>query len=246
LPDEYLTMQTANDAATIDAMQADRELAALRAKLLAAYVKYRYTYNFTWYGRPIIQLPEDIVAVQEIILGSRPDLVIETGVAHGGSLVLSASMLELLGAGEVIGIDVEIRSHNRRALAAHPLSKRIHLIEGSSTDGRVISEVRARAARAQRVMVMLDSNHTHAHVARELELYSPLVTRGCYLVVFDTVVEDLPEGLYPDRPWGKGNNPRTAVRDFLNSSDRFEVDRALEKRLFTSVAPGGYLRRIGD
>jgi cephalosporin hydroxylase len=234
-------VQIANDAATIEAMQADPELRELRGRLLAAYVKYRYTYNFTWYGRPIIQLPEDVVALQEIILGTRPDLVIETGVAHGGSLALSASMLELLGAGEVIGVDIEIRSHNRRAIESHPLHKRIALIEGSSIDARVVEQVRSRAAKAKRVMVILDSNHTHEHVARELELYSPMVSHGCYLVVFDTVVEDLPDGLYPDRPWGKGNNPKTAVREFLKSNHRFEIDRRLERRLFVSVAPDGYL-----
>lgn len=239
-------MQIANDAATVDAMQADRELLDLRNKLLAAYVKYRYTYNFTWYGRPIIQLPEDIVAVQEIILATRPDLIIETGIAHGGSLALSASMLELLGGGEVIGIDIDIRSHNRRALESHPLHRRIRLIEGSSIDGRIVSQVRERVGDRKRVMVILDSNHTHEHVAKELELYSPLVSRECYLVVFDTVVEDLPQGLYPDRPWGKGNNPKTAVREFLKSTDRFEIDRGLQRRLFTTVAPDGYLRCIKD
>jgi cephalosporin hydroxylase len=236
----------ANDVATVEAMQADRELREVRDKLLAAYVKYRYTYNFTWFGRPIIQLPEDIVAIQEIILSTRPDLIIETGVAHGGSIALSASMLELLGAGEVVGIDVDIRQHNREALEAHPMRKRIRLIQGSSTEDRVLREVRARTASAKRVMVILDSNHTHAHVAKELELYSPLVTRDCYLVVFDTVVEDLPDGLFPDRPWGKGNNPKTAVWDFLQSTDRFEIDRGFERRLFATVAPDGYLRCIKD
>jgi cephalosporin hydroxylase len=239
-------MAFVNDPKLIDAMLADEHLQKLRKDLLTAIVKYRYTYNFTWFGRPIIQLPEDILAIQEIILSSRPDLIIETGVAHGGSIVLSASMLELLGGGQVIGIDVDIRPHNRQALESHPLSKRIHLIEGSSTDDRVLAEVRIRAAKAKRIMVMLDSNHTHEHVARELELYSPLVRRNCYLVVFDTVVEDLPDGLCPDRPWGKGNSPKTAVWEFLKSTDRFEIDRRLESRLFTTVAPDGYLRCIKD
>jgi cephalosporin hydroxylase len=242
----HASVAIANDAATVAAMQADEELRDLKGKLLAAYVKYRYTYNFTWFGRPIIQLPEDIVAIQELILGTRPDLIIETGVAHGGSVALSASMLELLGAGEVIGIDVDIRQQNREALEAHAMRKRIRLIQGSSVDDRVLGEVRLRAAAAKRVMVILDSNHTHAHVAKELELYSPLVTRDCYLVVFDTVVEDLPDGLFPDRPWGKGNNPKTAVWDFLKSTDRFEIDRGFERRLFATVAPDGYLRCITD
>jgi len=236
----------ANDAATIAAMQADQQLRELRTKLLAAFVKYRYTYNFTWYGRPIIQLPEDIVAIQEIILSTRPDLIIETGVAHGGSIALSASMLELLGSGQVVGIDVDLRRQNRQALESHPLHKRIHLIEGSSIEERVIREVRGRAAKSERVMVMLDSNHTYEHVAKELQLYSPLVSKGCYLVVFDTVIEDLPEGLFPDRPWGKGNNPKTAVWEFLKSTARFEIDQGIQSRLFSTVAPDGYLRCTKD
>ena len=235
----------ANDPNLIQSMQADAGLRGLRQALLAAVVKYRYTYNFSWYGRPIIQLPEDVLAVQEIILSTKPDLIVETGIAHGGSLVFSASMLELLGAGEVLGIDIDIRPHNLEALDRHPLRRRISLIQGSSIDPDVAATVRSRAV-GKRVMVMLDSNHTHFHVEKELELYSPLVTKGNYLVVFDTVIEDLPDGLYPDRPWGKGNNPKTAVWKFLASNDRFEIDKCLESRLLTTVAPDGYLRCIKD
>ena len=227
-------------------MQDDAELQRLRKQVYLAIAKYRYTYNFTWFGRPIIQLPDDIVAVQEIILSAKPDLVVETGVAHGGSLMLSASMLELLGgSGETIGIDIEIRPHNRSAIDAHPLRKRIRLIEGSSISDEVVEQVR-RAAAGKLTMVMLDSNHSHAHVQKELELYSPLVGKGSYLVVFDTAIEDMPAGSFPDRPWDRGNNPKTAVWDFLKKNDRFVIDRELEDTLLFSVAPDGYLKCIRD
>lgn len=235
-----------NDRSVIGAMQSDVRLAALRKEIYAAFVKYRYTYNFTWYGRPIIQLPDDIVVMQELILAVKPDVVVETGIAHGGSLVLSASMLELLGNGRVIGIDIDIRKENREAILAHPLKHRITLIEGSSTDEKVAAQVRALVPAGSRVMVFLDSDHTHAHVLRELDLYSPLVGKGSYLVVFDTGIDDLPDGTYPARAWGKGNNPKTAVREFLGRNDRFVVDRNLEDRLLWTVAPGGYLACIKD
>lgn len=239
--------QTANDPALVDAMNSDADLARLRTEIYTAMVKYRYTYNFTWLGRPVIQLPQDMAAVQEIIWKVKPDLVIETGIAHGGSLILSASILELIGGpGRVLGVDIEIRPHNREAIEAHPLVKRIDMIEGSSIDPAVAEKVRAAARGKERVMVFLDSNHTHAHVAAELDLYAPLVTRGSYLVVFDTIIDDLPANLYPDRPWEVGDNPRTALREFLKKSDRFEVDKELESRLLFTVAPGGYLKCVKD
>jgi cephalosporin hydroxylase len=236
----------ANDAATIAAMQADSNLAQLRREIYQAIARYKYTYNFTWYGRPIIQLPEDIVTMQELILTVQPDLIVETGVAHGGSLALSASMLELLGRGSVVGIDIEIRPHNRAALEGHPLARRIRLIEGSSTDPAVFSRVAEQASKATCVMVFLDSDHTHDHVLAELALYSPLVRKGSYLVVFDTGIDDMPEGSYPGRRWGKGNNPKTAVHAFLRRNNRFEIDRALEARLMYTVAPDGYLKCVKD
>jgi len=206
---------------------------------------YKYSYNFSWLGRPVIQYPQDLIAMQEIIWAVKPRLIVETGIAHGGSLVFHASLLELVGGeGEVLGIDVEIRPHNRQALEQHPLFKRISLIEGSSTDAAVAGQVRERCRPP--VLVVLDANHTHAHVLKELELYAPLVTRGSYLVVFDTVVEDMPAGCFPDRPWGPGNNPRTAVRAFLETTDRFVVDREIEEKLQITVAPGGYLKCIKD
>ena len=236
----------ANDWSTIDAMQADQRLSSLRREIYAAIAKYRYTYNFTWYGRPIIQLPDDIVTIQELILKVKPDVVVETGVAHGGSLMLSASMLELLGGGQVIGVDIDIRPANRDAILAHPLSGRIRLIQGSSVDADVVKRVQSFLAADSRVMVFLDSNHTHDHVLRELDLYSPLVSKGSYLVVFDTGIEDMPADAYPDRPWGKGNNPKTAVQEFLKRNSRFAVDRDLEARLLWTVAPGGYLICVED
>jgi cephalosporin hydroxylase len=236
----------ANTPELIAAMERDEELTALRRQIYPAFAKYRYTYNFTWLGRPIIQLPQDIVMVQELIWRVRPDLIVETGVAHGGSLVLSATILEILGRGEVVGVDIEIRPHNRAAIEQHPLAHRIRLVEGSSIDAGVVAQVRAHAAGKQRVMVFLDSNHTHEHVARELELYAGLVRAGSYLVVFDTGVEHMPADMFPDRPWGPGNNPLTAVREFLAKNDRFVVDRELESRLMFTVAPEGYLRCVKD
>jgi cephalosporin hydroxylase len=206
---------------------------------------YRYTYNFTWLGRPIIQFPQDMVAVQEIIWSTRPDLVVETGIAHGGSLVLSASILELLGGdGRVVGVDIEIRPHNRTEIERHPLAKRITMIEGSSTDPAVVERVKSHAGASSNVMVILDSNHTHEHVLRELELYSPLVVPGGYIVVFDTVIEDMPADLHADRPWGVGNNPKTAVHEFLRQNRRFEIDREIQDKLLITVAPDGYLRCV--
>jgi len=220
----------------------------------------KYSYNFRWMGRPIIQYPQDIVAMQELIWQLRPDLVIETGVAHGGSLILSASVLALLDVcdaiqagralppGEsrrkVLGIDIEIRPHNRAAVEAHPMASRIRLIEGSSVAPEVVRQAREMAAQHERILVCLDSNHTHDHVLAELNAYAPLVSVGSYCVVFDTVIEDLPGNLFPDRPWGPGNNPKTAVREYLDSHPEFVIDGPLEDKLLITVASGGYLRRI--
>jgi cephalosporin hydroxylase len=237
----------ANEANNIDAMQADEELKELRKKIYPYLAKYKYTYNFNWLGRPIIQLTEDMVLMQEIIFQVKPDLIIETGIAHGGSLVFSASMLELLGGdGKVIGVDVDIREHNRVAIEAHPMSKRISMIEGSSIDMSVAEQVYSFAKNSKRVMVFLDSNHTHQHVIKELELYSPLVKKGSYLVVFDTGIEDVSEDMFEDRPWGKGDNPKTAVWEFLETNDRFDIDRELESRVLFTVAPDGYLKCVKD
>jgi len=207
----------------------------------------RYSYNFTWLGRPIIQFPQDIIALQEIIWQVKPDLVVETGIAHGGSLILYASLLELIGGeGEVLGIDIDIRDHNRVEIEQHPQFKRITMIEGSSIDPEIARQVYLFAESKRKVLVVLDSNHTEEHVLQELRLYSPLVSSGSYLVVFDTVIEDMPEDFFPDRPWGKGNNPQTAVEKFLLENDRFIIDRDLEATLLITVAPGGYLKCVKD
>lgn len=231
--------------ASIAAMGANASLAALSTEWFRQSVAYRYSYHFSWLGLPIIQYPQDIVAMQELIWESKPDLIIETGIARGGSLAFYASMLQLLGGqGQVIGVDIDIRPHNRAAIEGHPLAERIEMIEGSSVAPDVVEQVKRAAAGRENVLVVLDSHHTHDHVLRELEAYSPLIRPGGYLVVFDTVIEEMPVGSFPDRPWDKGNNPGTAVRAFLTQTDRFEVDRSIDDKLLVSVAPGGYLRCV--
>ena len=211
----------------------------------------KYSYNFSWLGRPIIQYPQDMIAMQELIWSIQPDLIIETGIAHGGSLIFYASMLELNAAcggppdAEVLGVDIDIRAHNRAAIEAHPLFKRITMIEGSSIAPDIIAQIKAKAAgQQQRVLVCLDSNHTHDHVLAELEAYAPLTSVGSYCVVFDTVIEDMPAELFPDRPWGPGNNPKTAVWDYLKTHPEFEIDKSIQHKLLITVAPDGYLRRV--
>ncbi len=231
----------------IAAMRQDAALQSLAARLFNSTCDYRYSYNFTWLGIPIIQFPQDIVAVQELIWSVQPDVIIETGVAHGGSLILSASILQLLGGDRVvIGIDVDIRRHNRERLEQHPLASRLRLVEGSSTSNEVLANVRELVGDRRKVLVFLDSNHTHDHVLKELELYSRFVRKGSYLVVFDTVIEDMPADAFPDRPWSKGNNPKTAVREFLKTNRRFEIDREIDAKLLITVAPDGYLKCVGD
>ena len=183
--------------------------------------------------------------MQEIIWDIKPDLIIEAGIAHGGSLIYYASLLELIGNGEVLGIDIDIREHNRKEIENHKMFKRIKMISGSSIDETTIEEVKKYAESKKKILVSLDSNHTHDHVLKELELYSPLVSPGSYIVVFDTIVEDLPEGYFSQsRPWGIGNNPKTAVQEFLQKNRQFVIDEMIDNKLLISVAPGGYLKRI--
>lgn len=233
--------------ANVKSLQEDGDVQALSRIWVREVTRHSYSHNFTWMGRPIIQCPQDLVAMQEIIWRVKPELVIETGIAHGGSLVFYASMLELLGGdGYVLGIDVDIRAHNRAFIEAHPMSRRIRMIQGSSIDDAVAAQARQHASGKGAVLVVLDSNHTHAHVLKELELYSPLVSRGSYLVVFDTLLEDLPDDLVKNRPWRKGDNPKTAVREFLKRSDRFVADDEIPAKLLITVAPGGYLKCVKD
>ena len=232
----------------------------------------RYMYNFEWMGRPIIQIPVDMVAMQELIWDVKPDLIIETGIAHGGSLIFAASQLAQLDMVEaietdgvfdpnqtkrrVLGIDIDIRAHNREAIETHPMAHRIDMIEGSSIDQATVDQVKDYAAEYDRVLICLDSNHTHDHVVAELELYAPLTSKGSYCIAFDSVVEDLPDDLFPDRPWSKGNNPKTAIHAFLKTLEntevkaadgdvlKLEIDQQRQDKLMLSVAPDGFLRRI--
>jgi cephalosporin hydroxylase len=251
----------------------DAHFSELSHSWLCEAIKHNYAQNFTWMGRPIIQVPQDIYAIQELIWTVRPDLIIETGIAHGGSLILSASMLALLDYCDavtegrvldprksnrrVVGIDIDIRSHNREAIEAHPLSHLIEMIQGSSVDENIVTQVKEKAEGRNTVLIFLDSNHTHEHVLSELQAYAPLVTRGSYCVVWDTGVEDLPDGFVKDRPWGKGNNPKTAVFEFLknikdshyvgaeSSALNFEIDKSIEHKITITAAPDGFLKRVG-
>ena len=238
----------------------DAQLKSLSHDWVFHSMKQKYLYNFDWLGRPIIQYPQDMVAVQEIIWNVKPTLIIETGIAHGGSLILSASMLALLdycdaiesnktlnpsdSKRKVVGIDIEVRQHNRAAIVSHPLGSKIEIIEGSSTDSRVVNEVVEIAKTHSSILLLLDSNHTHEHVLDELNAYTNLVSVGSYCVVFDTFVEDMPAGYFADRPWDKGNSPRTAVIEFLKDHAEFVVDESIENKLLITVAPGGFLKRI--
>lgn len=228
-------------------MNDDLELKYESKKWFILSSKYEYWYHFTWLGRPIIQFPQDIIAMQELIWQVKPDLIIETGIAHGGSLIFSASMLELIGgSGQVLGIDIDIRAKNREIIEKHQMFKRIMMVEGSSTDPEIVKHVYTIAKGKKEILVVLDSLHTHDHVAKDLELYSSLVSKGSYLVVFDTIIEDMPDNSFPNRPWGKGDNPKTAVWDFLKKNDRFIIDMEIESKLLITVAPDGYQKCIKE
>ena len=239
---------------------ADKEMAALSSGWLNRANNFKYSYHFEWMGRPIIQYPQDIVAMQELIWSVKPDLIIETGIAHGGSLIFSASMLALLDLSDalangstidpatsrrkVLGVDIDIRRHNRAAIEAHPMASRIQMIQGSSIAPEIVEQVKQAAKDYDRILVCLDSNHTHDHVLAELEAYAPLTSVGSYCVVFDTVIDDMPADMFPDRPWGPTNNPKTAVRKYLESNDQFVIDKLVEDKRQLTVAPSGYLKRV--
>jgi cephalosporin hydroxylase len=226
-------------------MAADESLAADALALNAAADRHDWSYQWSWLGLPVIQLPPDIVAMQEVIWETRPQLVIETGIARGGSLILYASILELIGEGKVLGVDIDIRPHNRAAIESHPLAHRVRMIQGSSVDEQIVSEARAAASQVERVMVILDSSHTQEHVLAELHAYAPLVTVGQFLVVADTFVEEIPPQQHrPERPWGPGNNPATALATWLDETDDFEPDAFINAKLLLTASPGGYLRRV--
>jgi cephalosporin hydroxylase len=248
------------EAESISLMAADEKLGRDANVLFNRLCGYKYSYHFDWLGRPIIQFPQDIVAMQELIWSTKPDLIIETGIAHGGSLIFSASMLALLDmfdaieAGhkldpkasrrKVLGIDIDIRAHNRAAIETHPMASRIQMIQGSSIAPEIIEQVRAVAANYSHVLVCLDSNHTHDHVLAELQAYAPLTSKGSYCVVLDTVIEDMPKEMFPDRPWGPGNNPKTAVWEYLKTHTEFEIEKSIPQKLMITVASDGYLKKV--
>ena len=247
-------------AGRISDMMDNKPLNDLALEFLQATTKPQYSYNFHWQDRPIIQYPQDIVAMQELIWSVKPDLIIETGIAHGGSLIFSASMLALLdmcdaieagtvmdpskSSRKVLGIDIDIREYNLSAIREHPMASRIEMLEGSSIDPEIFTKVQKAAEGYERVLVCLDSNHTHDHVRNELELYAPLTSVGSYCVVFDTLIEDMPANEYPDRSWGPGNNPKTAVWDYLKTHSEFEVNKSIPAKLLITVAHDGFLKRI--
>lgn len=247
-------------AQEIEAQGENAALKSLTHDWLAAANAAKYSYHFAWLGRPIIQYPQDIVAFQELVWQVKPDVIVETGIAHGGSLILSASLLALLDLSEatekgemldptkpkrrVIGVDIDIRAHNREAVEKHPVSNRITMLQGSSIDADIVEQVRDFVGDAKTVLVCLDSNHEHTHVMAELKAYAPMTTIGSYCIVFDTVIEDLPADMFPDRPWSHGNNPKTAVHAFLDHDTRFVIDKTIEDKLLITVAPDGFLKRI--
>tara|TARA_B100001013_G_scaffold321095_1_gene230869 strand:+ start:215 stop:967 length:753 start_codon:yes stop_codon:yes gene_type:complete len=222
----------------------DDELKKISRKWFYKSFNYEYPYHFTWLGRPIIQYPQDIIGLQELMWKIKPDLIIETGIARGGSLIFSASILEMIGKGKVIGIDVEIRKQNKIEIQKHHLFKRIIMLEGSSLDEKIVKKVYRLARGKKKILLLLDSFHTHDHVLRELNLYSNLIRKDNYILVFDTIIEDMPKNTFPNRPWGKGNNPKTAVKEFLKINKNFKLDRKMEEKLLITSCPNGLLKRI--
>lgn len=231
-------------AKDLRSMAEDSEVVRLSNELITASDRHNFSYVWDWLGLPIIQMPSEIVAIQEIVWRCRPEVIVETGIARGGSLIFYASMLQLIGQGTVVGIDIDLRPHNRRRIEDHPLAHRVKLIDGSSIDPEVISDVEVLTTH-KKTMVILDSNHEHAHVLAELNAYGPLVSVGQYLVVADTVVEDIPNQSHRPRSWGPGNNPKTALDEYLASCDRFRIDPEINSKLLLSSSRGGFLRCVG-
>ena len=244
----------------IELMASNNEFKKITRDWLNLANSLKYSYHFNWLGRPIIQYPQDIVAMQELIWSTRPDLIIETGIAHGGSLILSSSILALLDMADaiekgevfdpiqssrlVLGIDIDIRKHNRLAIKNHFLSSRIMMLEGSSVDNNIINKVQKIASKYKKILVCLDSNHTHEHVLSELKAYAPLTSVGSYCVVFDTIIEDMNKQMFSNRPWGPGNNAKTAVWEYLKMHNEFIIDKSIENKLQITVSPDGYLKRL--
>ena len=238
----------------------DQSLIDASKNFMIKSIKPKYSYNYFALGCPIIQYPQDMIAIQELIWEVKPDLIIETGIAHGGSVIMSASALALLDICEaiknkqkfdpnksnrkVIGIDIDIRKHNRSAIENHPMVSRIELLEGSSIDPKIIEKVKSISKNYKKILVCLDSNHTHNHVLLELNAYAPLTSINSYCVVFDTIIEDMPKGTFEDKAWDVGDNPKTAVREYLKNHPEFEIDKNIDNKLMISVAPEGYLKKV--
>ena len=237
----------------------DKSFVKLSDSWLNKSWKHKYTYHFKWMDRPIIQMPQDILALQEIIWKVKPDLIIETGIAHGGSICLSASLLALLEMEDnyikndfnkiknnrkVVGIDVDIRRHNKEKLNNHFLSEKIVMIEASSVDLKTFEKVKKISQDYSNILVILDSNHTDEHVLKELNLYGSLVSQNSYCIVFDTVIEKMDDAFSKDRPWSKKNSPKSAIEKFLKANESFEIDHSIDDRLILSMAPGGFLKKI--
>jgi len=215
--------------------------------LITTMDKYDYSYLWSWMGVPIIQMPADVMATQEVIWATKPDVIIETGVARGGSVLFMASLLEILGGGKVIGVDIDIRAHNRTTIEDHAMSKRVRLIEGGSVDDDTLASVRAEIPESARVMVVLDSDHSREHVLSECRAYGPMVTDGCYMVVADTLLGHVTEESAPkerSKMLFKGDEPLSALNDYLAETDRFEIDPVLNGKLVISSSPGGYVKCV--
>ncbi len=222
----------------------DEELQKLALELIEKSDKHYHAYQWTWLDLPIIQSTEDILAAQELVWKVKPDVIIETGIAWGGSIVFYASLLQLIGKGKIVGIDVALPQKNIDKIMSYPFSDRIELIQGSAVDQSIVDLAASHIKEGQTVMLMLDSNHTHEHVLKELEMYSHLVTKDSYIIVSDTIVEDIPTQEHRPRPWGPGDNPKTAVNAFLKGNDRFVLDEYYNNKILVTFDKGGYLRCV--
>lgn len=239
--DEFLRL---NEQAAHE-MSLDQGLQSKALEVLVEADRHRWIHQTTWFGEPLLNLPQDMFAIQEIVWRTRPDFIIEVGLAWGGSVLFEATLLEILGGQKVIGVDIFIPPDLRQRLAMHgKLSDRLSLIEGGSTDPQTLAQVKEQLRGSRKVLVILDSYHTHDHVLRELCAYAPFVEKGQYLICGDTVVERIPPQTHRARPWGPGNNPATALKEFLSQTDRFVVDETIDRRLLLSCHPGGYLKAV--
>jgi cephalosporin hydroxylase len=247
-PDKDQVSVDTDDGVQTYGLSSPEAFAAISKVWLRAGWDTKYVYSFTWHGRPIIQLPDDLVRIQEVVFSVAPDVIIETGVAHGGSLVFYAGLCKIMGRGRVVGIDVEIRPHNRAAIEAHPLAPYITLIEGSSIDPDVVEQVRAHVGEGETVLVTLDSNHTKDHVLAELRAYGPLVTSGSYIVAMDGIMGDLVGAPRAGADWG-WNNPTEAAHAFVAENTDFVLEEppkafnegVIEERV--TYWPDGFIRR---